>query len=670
MSDFFAARINSPEPLGSDPYLAPYLPVLAARRKRADALEKQLTGGKMSLADFASGHEYFGLKRLKSGAYVFREFAPHAERIFLVGDFSFWNEEARFMLHPAGNGAWELEIPAGILAPGMHYLEHMYWPGGSGERVPAYARNVAQDAHTLRFSAVVPPESSYRFRNAVPPRPEAPLIYESHVGMAQEEPKVGSFNEFRERILPRIADAGYNTVQLMAIPGHPYYGSFGYHVANFFAVAGRFGTTDEFKELVDAAHGLGLRVVIDLVHSHAVKNEVEGIAAIDGFRETYFHAGSRGEHPAWDSLCFDYAKPETLHFLLSNVRFFLDEYRIDGFRFDGVTSMLYFHHGLGKAFTGYDDYFGSDVDEDALAYLTLANRVIHAVRPDAETIAEDVSGMPGLASPEGAGFDYRLAMGVTDLWFKLFDLPDDRWSMFQLYGELTNRRKDERSIGYAECHDQALVGGQTAIFRLAGDAMYYGMHKRSQDLRIDRAVALHKLMRLATAATAGDGYLNFMGNEFGHPEWIDFPREGNNWSYDHARRRWSLADDPKLRFGELSSFDRAMLAILNTPGFYASAVQTVRVDEEKKLFFFERGGYWFCFNFNPAESFSDYEVEALPGSYSTVLDSDAERFGGFGLRTPDQRYFTLPRHDGSKLSLYLPCRTALVLRRESGAPSR
>ena len=656
-------RENVPEPLGSDPYLAPYLTRLAERKKRADDLEKRLTEGKIDLADFASAHEYYGLHRKRDG-WVFREYAPHAEKLFLVGDFSNWREEERFALRSVGGGAWELELGADTLDPGMHYLEHVYWPGGSGERVPAYARNVVQDPATLRFSAVVPPKKSYRFRHDSPPRPEAQLVYESHVGMAQEEPKVGTFDEFRETMLPRIREAGYNTVQLMAIPGHPYYGSFGYHVANFFAVAGRFGTPDDFKRLVDAAHGMGLRVVIDLVHSHAVKNEVEGIAAIDGFRETYFHAGARGEHPGWDSLCFDYGKTATLHFLLSNVRFFLDEYRIDGFRFDGVTSMLYRHHGLGKAFSGYGDYFGGDVDEDALAYLTLANRVIHKLRPDAVTIAEDVSGMPGLASADGVGFDYRLAMGVTDLWFKLFDQPDEQWSMFRLYGELTNRRRDERSIGYAECHDQALVGGQTAIFRLAGDAMYYNMHRRSGNLRIDRATALHKMMRLATAATAGDGYLNFMGNEFGHPEWIDFPREGNRWSYDHARRQWSLAENGDLRFGELRAFDRAMLAILNAPGFYRSAVQTVCVDEEKQMFFFERGGFWFCFNFNPTGSFADHEIEALPGSYATILDSDAEEYGGFARRAPGQRYFTLPRGDGAKLSLYLPSRTALVLKKE------
>ncbi len=659
----FPRRENLPESLESDPWLRPYLPVLEQRRLRADRLARRLTGGKCSLADFASGHEFFGLHR-RGDSYIFREFAPHAEKIFLVGDFSAWREEPDFALKPTGGGVWELEIPAGVLAPGMHYLLHMYWPGGCGERIPAYARDVKQDAVTLRFSAVVPTCEPYRFRHATPEPPEAPLIYEAHVGMAQEEAKVGSFAEFRSLTLPRIAAAGYNTVQLMAVLEHPYYGSFGYHVANFFAVSSRFGTPEEFKALVDAAHGLGLRVVIDLVHSHAVRNEVEGIAAIDGFRETYFHAGARGEHPAWDSLCFDYGKPETLHFLLSNCRFFLDEYRVDGFRFDGVTSMLYRHHGLGRVFSGYGDYFGAEVDEDAVAYLTLANRVVHSVRPDAQTFAEDVSGMPGLAAATGIGFDFRLAMGVTDMWFKLFDRPDESWSMFQLYGELVNRRRDERSIGYVECHDQAIVGGQTAIFRLAGEAMYHEMHIGSGDPRIDRAVALHKLIRLATAAAAGNGYLNFMGNEFGHPEWIDFPREGNGWSCEHARRQWSLADDPGLRFRALRDFDRAMLRLLSSSGFYRAAVQTVWVDDGRKLLFFERNGFWFCFNFHPTDSFAGYEVEALPGTYSTVLDSDAPEFGGFGRRTPEQRYFTLARSGGEHLSLYLPCRTALVLRRE------
>ncbi|WP_288615458.1 alpha amylase C-terminal domain-containing protein [uncultured Victivallis sp.] len=658
---------NEPVPLNSDPWLAPFREKLRERSRRAVATVKRLTGGKSTLAEFASGHEYFGL-HFRDGEWVFREWAPNAVRITLFGDFSDWRKLPEYRLNRLEHGVWELRLPAETVRHGMHYLLFMEWPGGSGDRIPAYARCVDQDKETGLFAATVwRPEQPYVFRHASPPAPAAPLIYESHVGMAQEEPKVGSFDEYREKILPKIAASGYNTIQLMAVMGHPYYGSFGYHVANFFAIASRFGTPDQFKALVDAAHGCGLRVIIDLVHSHAVKNEVEGLAKFDGTRYAYFHEGSRGEHSGWDSLCFNYAKPEVLHFLLSNCRFYLDEYRVDGFRFDGVTSMMYLHHGLGKTFTGYDDYFGGDVDEDALTYLALANRVIHEVRPDALTVAEDVSGMPGLAAPAsggGIGFDCRMAMGVTDMWFKLFDLPDQDWNMFYLFHELTNRRRDERSISYVESHDQAIVGGKTAIFRLADAAMYDAMHAGSQNLAVDRAIALHKMIRLATAAAAGHGYLNFMGNEFGHPEWIDFPREGNGWSLQHARRQWSLADEPGLRYHFLRDFDRAMLEVLNrNPEFFRRRVQTVRIDDCGKVLIFERDDCYFCFNFHPENSYFDYGFEVLPGEFETVLDSDAPEFGGFSRRAPEQRYWSRQGQSGAFITLYLPSRTALVLKR-------
>ena len=659
----FEKRLNVPEPFGSDPYLFPYRELIEERKKRVWELEKKLTGSKISLTDFSSAHEYFGLHK-QEDCWVFREWAPLASGICLYGDFSDWNKLPAYRLSPIGNGIWEVRIPREVLRHGMHYLMHVSWNSGSGDRLPAYARRIVQDKMTGLFSAMVwDPENPYEFKNPIPPRPEELLIYEAHTGMAQEEAKVGSFREFQEKILPRIAASGYNTIQFMAIMGHPYYGSFGYHVANFFAVAGRFGTPEEFKALVDAAHGLGLRVIIDLVHSHAVRNEMEGLARIDGTSYAYFHQGIRGEHSNWDSLCFDYGKPEVLHFLLSNCRYYLDEFKVDGFRFDGVTSMLYLHHGLGKTFTDYREYFNSDVDEDALAYLTLANKVIHTLRPDAVTIAEDVSGMPGLAAKEGVGFDCRMAMGVTDMWFKLFDQKDEHWNMFYLYGELLNRRKDERSISYVECHDQSIVGGKTVMFTLADSHMYHSMHKNSQSIQIDRAVALHKLTRLATAATADCGYLNFMGNEFGHPEWVDFPRQGNNWSMERARRLWSLADDENLRYNALQHFDRTMLFLLKDEKIYRSVVQTVRIDDEKKVLIFERGGLWFCFNFHPSNSYTNYRFEALPGKYMTVLDSDDGEFDGFSRRNDKKETVTYPSLSGDELSLYLPARTVLVLKK-------
>jgi 1,4-alpha-glucan branching enzyme len=456
----------------------------------------------------------------------------------------------------------------------------------------------------------------------------------------------------------------------MAIPEHPYYGSFGYHVSSFFAAASRFGTPEELKELIDTAHASGLAVIIDLVHSHAVSNEVEGLSRFDGTLYQYFHDGPRGIHQAWDSRCFNYGKHQVLHFLLSNCRFWLDEYRFDGFRFDGITSMLYLHHGLEKPFTSYDDYFNESVDEDALTYLALSNQVIHDVRSDAITIAEDISGMPGLAAPVaegGLGFDYRLAMGVPDYWIKLVkEIQDENWPLGNLWHELNNRRHDEKTISYTESHDQALVGDKTLVFRLMDSAIYYHMSINDDNMIIDRGMSLHKLIRFITMATAGNGYLNFMGNEFGHPEWIDFPRQGNNWSYYYARRQWHLVDDPGLKYKFLGRFDHDMVALAKGYNLLKSPVTNLVYENvEDKVIAFNRADLLFVFNFHTASSHENYCFEVPPGKYRMIFNSDAPEYGGHGRLQPDQFHLTLfgALHGQKRnfISLYLPNRTALVL---------
>ena len=662
---------NMRKPLNCDFLLGAYREHLCRRSAMIIATEKRLAGIG-SIADFASGHEYFGL-HFRNGKWIFREWAPNASAIFLIGDFSGWQRLSEFELRRINqDGVWEIVLDQEVLIHNMHYAMEVFWQGGSGIRLPAYARRMVQDENTKLFCAQVwHPEQPYQFKNHAPPAEYGLLIYEAHVGMATESGRVGTYVEFERDVLPHIAAAGYNTVQLMAVMEHPYYGSFGYHVAGYFALSSRFGTPEEFKSLVDTAHGLGLRVIIDLVHSHAVKNQREGLGDLDGTRHQYFHSGERGIHSGWDSLCFNYSKPEVLHFLLSNCRFWLDEYRIDGFRFDGVTSMLYLHHGMNRVFTSYEDYFNVQIDEDALTYLALANKLIHEIRPDAITVAEDVSGMPGLASPlretGGIGFDYRLAMGVTDYWFKLFDIPDESWIMSGLWHELSNRRQDEHTISYVECHDQAIVGGQTAIFRLIGKSMYDSMHINSSKLEVDRRMAIHKMARLATVASAATGYLNFMGNEFGHPEWIDFPREGNNWSYHYARRQWSLAANYELRYHHLNYFDRTMIRLIRDNDVFSGLPQLLKADDLAHVLAFERNGLIFIFNFHPSLSPTDYPLEVLPGEYHLILDSDAPEFGGFSRLTPDQQYFTLAEQVGSsichRLHLYLPARTSIVLKK-------
>ena len=659
----------------NDPWLTPYSGAIEGRHDHALWRESQLTGGKMSLKDFASGYLYYGLQRTEGG-WVFREWAPNATDIYLIGDFSGWEEQERFRLTRINDaGDWELFIPLGMIGHGQHYKMRVKWNGGQGDRIPAWCRRVVQDNNSKIFSAQVwDPGREYEFKHKdFKPKQDPLLIYECHVGMAQEREGVGTYIEFKDNVLPRVKAAGYNCIQVMAIQEHPYYGSFGYHVSSFFAPSSRFGTPEELKELIDTAHGMGISVIMDLVHSHSVKNEYEGLGNLAGDPNQYFLPGDRHEHSAWGSLCFDYGKSQVLHYLLSNCKYWLDEFKFDGYRFDGVTSMLYYSHGLGEAFCNYDDYFNGHQDDDAICYLMLANRLIHQFNPNAITIAEEVSGMPGLAAPfddGGFGFDYRLAMNIPDYWIKTIkEKKDEDWSMAGIFWEVTNRRKDEKTISYVESHDQALVGDKTVIFRLIDSDMYWHFTKDGGNDITSRGIALHKMIRLVTASTINGGYLNFMGNEFGHPEWIDFPREGNGWSHKYARRQWSLIDNKQLAYSWLGDFDRALMKLIGSVKDYQKkeVVEYWHNDGDQVLAF-GRGDLVFVFNFNPTRSFSDYGFLVPRGSYKTVLDSDSFEFGGYGRVDDNVEHFTLmdPLYKKVRkewLKLYLPARSAMVLKK-------
>lgn len=659
--------------ISNDPWLEPFSETILLRRELVEKKTKELTKGQ-HLSDFANGHHFFGLHR-EGSEWIIREWAPNATSIYLTGDFNDWHEQdERFRFEPVNEGIWELRLGGRMLQHGDLYALQMRWPGGGGKRIPAWTNRAVQDPVTHIFNAQVwNPFQPYqwqipKFKRA----PEAPLIYEAHTGMAGEEPRVHTYREFTQHLLPVIKSLGYNTIQLMAIPEHPYYGSFGYHVSSFFAASSRFGTPEELKELIDTAHQMGISVIMDLVHSHAVKNEIEGLGNYDGTRYQFFHAGYRGEHPAWDSYCFNYDKNEVLHFLLSNIKYWLEEYKFDGFRFDGVTSMLYLDHGLGKAFTNYSDYFDANCDEEALTYLTLANRLIKEINPEALSIAEDMSGMPGLAVPYsdgGVGFDYRLSMGVPDYWIKLIkEKQDNDWPVGDIFYQLTSKRLDERVISYAESHDQALVGDKTIIFRLIDKEMYFSMRKDQPNLIVDRGIALHKMIRLITLTTAGGGYLNFMGNEFGHPEWIDFPREGNNWSYQHARRIWSIAEQPELKYHWMLDFDREMIRLVRKNHILQHPeVNKVWEKSDDLVLAYHRGPYLFVFNFHPVNSYTDYGIPLGEGKYRIELCSDNGRFGGYDRVDEELTYYTLPAATSRQqhyLHLYLPNRTGIVLKRQ------
>jgi 1,4-alpha-glucan branching enzyme len=657
----------------SDPWLQAFTGIIDKRIAKCNAKEQELAANG-SLSDFALGHYYYGLHR-NNDCWVFREWAPNAKSIFIIGNFTGWEERQEFMMNRINsNGDWEITLPLDSLKHEDLYKLSVHWEGGSGERIPSYATRVVQDDKTKIFSAQVwQPEEQYKWKIPDFSSPDtSPVIYEAHIGMATQFEKTGSYREFTDSVLPRIINAGYNTIQLMAIQEHPFYGSFGYHVSSFFSASSRFGSPEDLMELVDKAHQAGLRIIMDLVHSHSVKNINEGLGLFDGSSGQYFHSNQRRYHVAWDSLCFDYGKNNVIHFLLSNCRFWLEEYKFDGFRFDGITSMIYYDHGLEKNFTSYDEYFNGNQDEDALVYLYLANKLIHSYKPGALTIAEEMSGMPGIAADtgiKGYGFDYRLSMGVPDFWIKLVkETTDENWDMGKLMYELTQHRPEEKIISYCESHDQALVGDKTLIFRMIDAEMYYGMEKSYHSLVVDRGIALHKMIRLLTFSTSGGGYLNFMGNEFGHPEWIDFPREGNNWSYKYARRQWPLAENKDLKYYFLAKFDQRMVKFHSDFKILDDmSVKRIYENNTDKVIAFMRDKFLFVFNFNPSVSFTDYGIP-VQGRFSIVLDTDDPVFGGFNRVDRSTLYISTRKAERNIINaplylyLYLPARTALVFK--------
>ncbi len=653
-----------------DPQLKQYETDLNQRMVNYKNKKKELLAPGQKLIDFANGHLFYGFHKTENGWY-YREWAPAAEAVYLTGDFNNWDRHSH-PLTKKENGVWELFIPGSdSLKTGQKVMTIIVNNGKELDRIPLYANYVVQMPGTIEWNAEIYVSETPFVWTDEAFKPEKTLyIYECHIGMAQEEPRIGTYDEFRLNTLPRIKELGYNTLQIMAIMEHPYYASFGYQVSNFFAASSRYGTPDQLKALINAAHEMGIAVLLDVVHSHAAINTREGINEFDGSQYQFFHEGDRGFHQAWKTKLFNYHKNEVLHFLLSNLKYWQTEYHFDGFRFDGVTSMLYHNHGLGTDFTGYPSYFSLNTDTEAVTYLQLANDLVRQVNPNAIMIAEDTSALPGLCLPVsagGLGFDYRLAMGEPDMWIKLIkEVPFERWGMWHLWIELTGRRPKEKVIGYTESHDQALVGDKTIMFRLCDQEMYWGMEKGKENFVIDRGIALHKMIRLLTMSIGGEGYLAFMGNEFGHPEWIDFPREGNGWSYQYCRRQWSLADNPNLKYMYLNDFDKAMINLAKKNHLFTKEPHYLSINDGDNVMLYERNQVVFAFNFDPDRSYTSYFVPThVEGEYRILLSSDDFQYGGHG-RVATAQTYTARKQDNGQIGfyIYLPTRSAIVLKKK------
>ncbi len=651
--------------LDLNPQLKPYAGDIDLRMFLYHATKNRILLPGQTLSQFACGHEYYGFHHVAGGWY-YREWAPSAYQLYLKGEFNNWNPTSH-PLKKLGNGDWELYLEGDdALWEGCRVKTVVDANLTRTEHIPLYVRRAVQDKRTNGFDGVVVDDTlSFPWTDAEFVGEDQLYIYEAHVGMAQEERRVGTYREFADITLPRIKAAGYNTIQLMAILEHPYYGSFGYQVSNFYAASSWFGTPGDLKYLVNKAHGMGIRVLLDLVHSHAVKNTAEGINMFDGTVWQFFHDGPKGDHPAWGTKCFDYGKTGVLHFLLSNLKFWMTEYHFDGFRFDGITSMLYHDHGLGVNFDNDRKYFSCNTHTEAITYLQLANELIREINPRAITIAEDMSGMPGMALPikdGGIGFDYRLGMGLPDMWTKTVQRDVRDWDILKMWGDMCLRRPGEKTVAYVESHDQALVGDKTMMFRLADAAMYTDMEKKTHTPTMDRAIALHKMIRLFTLAGGGEGYLNFMGNEFGHPEWIDFPREGNGWSYDHCRRQWSLVND-HLKYDWLNAFDRDMVAITKAHNIFDQRMASLLLMlEQEQVCAFYRNGLLFAFNFGEEDTKKPVRMSVpSPARYTLLLSGNDKKYGGTDTPNTKPIPTTTEQKQYHILELTIPARTCLIL---------
>ena len=652
-----------------DPWIKDYKNDINLRMDEYKKQKDRLLKKGEKLKDFSNAHNYYGFHKVKTG-WIYREWAPNAKGLYLIGDFNNWDRHSH-PLKKINDGDWEIFIKGIRTIPHKSRVKVMVdYRESFQDRIPLFARRVERDKN-LDFSAIIEnPRKKFKWTDdKFKIKKHDLLIYEAHIGMAGEKEDVGSYKDFEKNMLPRIKREGYNTIQLMAIAEHPYYGSFGYQVSNFFAPSSWYGENDDLKSLINTAHQMGLNVIMDLVHSHAVKNTIEGINLFDGTEYQFFHEGDEGNHPDWDSKLFDYNKPEVCHFLLSNIKYWLEEFHFDGFRFDGVTSMIYKNHGRGENFDNYSKYFSMNTDIEAINYLQLANELIREVKKNAITIAEDMSAMPGMCLPinyGGIGFDYRLSMGVPDFWEKALEKRDEDWDMGRMWYELSTSRPSEARISYVESHDQALVGSKTTIFRLADSAMYWDMEKKTHNIVIDRAIALHKMIRWITISMGAEGYLNFMGNEFGHPEWIDFPREGNNFSFHYARRLWSLADNDLLKYDWLLKWDRKMLEEIKKNKQLGNDIFRLWLDNDRKVIAYRNKDIVYIFNFHPQNSYDSFQVPIHDkGKFKVIIDTDDEEFGGLGRISKDVIYESknLENTDYDGIEIYIPSRTALALKK-------
>jgi 1,4-alpha-glucan branching enzyme len=462
-----------------------------------------------------------------TGVY-FAVWAPNAQRVSVVGDFNGWDGRVNPMRKLIGSGAWELFLPA--IKQGAHYkFEIRAQTGALLLKSDPFAffnqhgkstASLVYDLERYHWNDGGWMESR-RTRNW----PSSPIsIYEVHLGSWRRKAEEGnrhlSYLELAETLLPYVLEMGYTHIELLPVAEHPFEGSWGYQVTNYYAPTSRFGTPDEFRHFIDKCHQVGIGVILDWVPAHFPK-DAHALAEFDG-THLYEHMDPRqGEQQDWGTLIFNFGRNEVRNFLIGNALFWLDKYHIDGLRVDAVASMLYLDYSRQPG-QWIPNVYGGRENLDAIYFLKRFNEVCYERFPGIMTIAEESTAWPGVSRPTylgGLGFGFKWNMGWMHDFLQYMSL-DPIFRRFH-HGNITFSLlyAFQENFVLVLSHDEVVYGKRSLLSKMPGDEW-----QKFANLR----------MFLAWMYGHPGKKLLFMGSEFG---------QLNEWNHDTSLD-WQLVSLP------------------------------------------------------------------------------------------------------------------------------
>jgi 1,4-alpha-glucan branching enzyme len=586
--------------------------------------------GEVDLHLFSEGnhlqlYEKFGAHLRKIGGddgVYFAVWAPNAQRVSVVGDFNGWDGRVNPMRRLLGSGVWELFLPG--VGEGAHYKFEIRTPGGAlllkADPFGLFSQ------HGKQTSSMVYDLDRYQWSDGgwMEARPARPLhtsaisVYEVHLGSwrrkADEGNRALSYLELSETLIPYVTEMGYTHIELMPIAEHPFEGSWGYQVTNYFAPTSRFGTPDEFRHFVDKCHQAGIGVIMDWVPAHFPKDP-HGLAEFDG-TDLYEHADPRqGEHQDWGTLIFNFGRNEVRNFLIGNALFWLDKYHIDGLRVDAVASMLYLDYSR-KAGEWIPNAFGGRENLEAVYFLKRFNEVCYERFPGIMTIAEESTAWPGVSRPThlgGLGFGFKWNMGwmhdflhymALDPVFRRFHHNNITFSLMYAFAE---------HFILVLSHDEVVHGKRSLLNKMPGDEW-----QQFANLR----------MFFAWMYGHPGKKLLFMGGEFG---------QRREWNHDRELD-WDLLELPRhdgLRrlVQHLNYVYKNEPALWDCDDTHEGFEWIDFHDSENSVVAFMRrsrggGAIVFAVNATPVVRHGYRLGVPSAGFYREIINTDAETYGG------------------------------------------